>query len=72
MDEKSLGIRSEDIDVAHHGGVWREILNKMSWVVGTVYGVPYSSTKCRARETALVLARLLREVEGYPASMKKE
>ncbi len=72
MDKKSLGIPDADLDVGRHGGVWRELLNKLSWVIGTVYDVPYSSTNCRARETALVLARLLRETEGYPESMKKE
>jgi len=67
-----LGISSEDIDITTHSRVWRELLNKMSWVIGTVYGVPYSSTTCSARGEALVLARLLLADQGYPKSMMKK
>lgn len=72
MVSQPMGIPSTDIDPRAHGSVWRELLNKMSWTIGSVYGVPYSRTDSEPRQQALVLARLLLADQGYPRDMKKK
>lgn len=72
MVQEPMGISSEAIDPKSHGPVWRELLNKLSWTIGSVYGVPYSKTDSEPRKQSLVLARLLLEDQGYPRNMRKK
>jgi len=70
--QEPMGLTSAEIDPRAHGSVWRELLNKLSWTIGSVYGVSYSRTDSIPREQALVLARLLLENQGYPRAMKRK
>lgn len=46
--------------------VFKELVNKFSWAIGTTYRQRYSNTRSLSRLAALKLARTFVLAEGYP------
>jgi len=50
--------------------VFKELINKLAWVLGSTYEVKYSTTQSKARQAAMALARLVLKYHGYPRSIE--
>ncbi len=46
--------------------VFKELVNKLAWVVGSTYKKPYGNLKTSARQYAIVMAQAIVRDHGYP------
>ena len=61
-----LGLDGQDTQIALQSDVYKELINKLAWVVGSSYGVPYNNSRTQARATAIELAAALIQTHGWP------
>lgn len=66
-----LGIPPSDTIVAFQTEVFKELINKFAWALGSTYRCAYSNQKTDARQLAIRIAKRVVEVEGYPTYMRK-
>jgi len=45
---------------------FKELLNKLAWVLGSTYRKPYSGVRSPARRYALEMATVVMQEHGYP------
>jgi len=48
---------------------FKELVNKLAWVLGSTYRVPYSNVRTPARQMAITLARVTIADHGYPSQI---
>ena len=72
MDEHSLGIPAASTHALSQSHAWAELVNKLSWAIGSTYRVPYRNPRTGARLTALSMAQVLLQDHGYPAHLVKD
>jgi len=66
-----LGIPPQDTVSKLQTDAFQELVNKLAWVIGSTYRVPYSSNKTRARSQAIKFATALLRSDGYPEKIAK-
>jgi len=66
-----LGIPPSDTIVAFQTEVFKELINKFSWALGSTYRCPYSNQKTDARQLAIAMAKHVVGKQGYPTYMRK-
>jgi len=66
-----LGIPAAAAEVQLQPGFYQELVSKLAWAIGTAYRVPYSKSRCLARETALGVARSLVMDHGYGVATER-
>jgi len=49
----------------------KELVNKIAWVLGSTYRVPYANMKTDARQYAWRLVKKVLEDHGYPSKIAK-
>lgn len=52
--------------------VAKELVNKLAWVLGSTYRVPYSNIRTGARAYAWRIAKAVLQDHGYPSKIAKE
>lgn len=66
-----LGIPSSESILGFQTEVFKELINKLAWSLGSTYRVAYSNQRSDARQLAIAIAKLVVLKQGYPAYLKK-
>lgn len=66
-----MGVAAEDTHPALQTDAFKELINKLAWVLGSTYRVPYTNSKTCARTYALRMARKVLADHGYPTKIAK-
>ena len=71
LSEGPLGIPGDQTQVALQTDVFKEVVNKLAWALGSTYRRPYNNRRTRARTLAIKMATRLFSQEGWPEQIKK-
>jgi len=66
-----LGLDPLHTQPALQQDVYKELVNKLAWVLGSVYRVPYGNRKSPPRNVALKLAAEVIKTQGYPRQIAR-
>jgi len=66
-----LGVPSSDTVVGFQTEVFKELINKFAWALGSTYRLPYSNQRSPARQLAIAIAKHIVDIQGYPEYMRK-
>jgi len=69
--EDPLGIPPLDTHIALQTDVAKELCNKIAWVLGSTYRVPYANMRTNARQYAWRIVKKVLEDHGYPSKIAK-
>jgi len=69
--ESPLGVPPLDTHLALQTDVAKELCNKIAWVLGSTYRVPYANMKTDARQYAWRIVKKVLEDHGYPSKIAK-
>ena len=69
--ETPLGIPPLDTHIALQTDVAKELCNKIAWVIGSTYRVPYANMKTDARQYAWRIVKKVLLDHGYPSKIAK-
>jgi len=72
LAEVALGIPPGDCHVALQTDVVKELVNKMAWVLGSVYRRNYSNMKTPTRAYAWRIVKRVIEDNGYPEKIGRD
>jgi len=65
-DNESIGVPIEDTHPALQTDVYKELINKFAWVIGSTYRAPYRNKLTQTRKLAAELAKIVIDSAGYP------
>jgi len=71
LTENPLGIPPSEAQIALHQDVVKELVNKIAWVLGSVYRRNYSNMRTPARAYAWRIVKKCIEDHGYPDKISK-
>lgn len=66
-----LGVPAPTTIVGFQTEVFKELINKFAWALGSTYRLPYSNQGTKARRLATLIAKHVVEKQGYPEYMEK-
>lgn len=66
-----LGIPANESIVGFQTEVFKELINKLAWAVGSTYRKQYRNRRTSARQVAIDLAKAVVIEHGYPEFMRK-
>jgi len=69
--ETPLGVPPLDTHIALQTDVAKELCNKIAWVLGSTYRVPYANMRTDARQYAWRVVKRVLEDHGYPSKIAK-
>lgn len=69
--EEPLGIPPDQAQLALQTDACKEMVNKISWVLGSTYRVSYSNMKTPARAYAWRIVKQVIKDHGYPSKIAK-
>lgn len=61
-----LGLPAAQCQPALQSDMYKELVNKLAWVLGSTYSAPYGNIRTQARATAIELATAVVLAHGYP------
>lgn len=67
-----LGIPAHLTEPGLQSDVFKELINKFAWAVGSTYRRSYNQRRSNVRVVALELAIKVLESEGYPSFISKD
>jgi len=67
----AFGIPVEEAVVALQTDAYKELINKLAWVIGSFYRVSYSSSRLPPRQYAVRVAKAILSTHGYPRKIAK-
>jgi len=70
-DDPTLGVPPLDTHLALQTDVAKELVNKIAWVLGSTYRVPYANMRTDARQYAWRIVKKVLEDHGYPRKIAK-
>ena len=70
--EDPLGIPPYEAQLALQADAVKELVNKVAWVLGSVYRQNYSNMRTPARQYAWRVVKQMIKDHGYPAKIRKE
>lgn len=68
---RPFGLPSQETQVDLRSYVYKELINKIAWALGSTYRVNYSNVKMPARQYANRIAGKVISDHGFPHSIKK-
>ncbi|KKL57689.1 hypothetical protein LCGC14_2232890 [marine sediment metagenome] len=71
LADLALGIPPSEAQIALTQDVVKELVNKIAWVLGSVYRVNYSNMRTPARSYAWRIVKKVLEDHGYPDKIRK-
>jgi len=71
LSDHPLGIPSADTQDALKQDHYKELVNKVAWVLGTTYGRPYSNINLPARKYAQRIVGAIVRDHGFPRILAK-
>ena len=66
-----MGVEAGETHPALQSDAFKELINKLAWVLGSTYRVPYSNVRTAARAYAQRIAQATLKDHGYPSSISK-
>jgi len=69
--ETPLGVPPLETHLALQTDVAKELVNKIAWVLGSTYRVPYANMRTDARQYAWRIVKKVIEDHGYPSKISK-
>ena len=69
--DEPLGIPPLETHLALQTDVAKELCNKIAWVLGSTYRVPYANMRTEARQYAWRIVKRVLEDHGYPSKIAK-
>lgn len=69
--EGPLGIPASSTDIGSQADAFKEVVNKLSWALGSSYRRPYNNGRMKVRQLAVKIATRLIAQEGWPRSIEK-
>jgi len=70
-DDPPLGVAPLDTHLGLQTDSAKELCNKIAWVLGSTYRVPYANMKTDARRYAWRIVKKILEDNGYPSKIAK-
>jgi len=70
--EGPLGLPSAETILGFQTEVFKELINKFAWALGSTYRAPYSNQRTAVRQLAIRLAKAVVHGQGYPQYMAKK
>lgn len=71
LSDQPLGIPPSDAQLALQTDAVKELVNKIAWVLGSVYRQSYSNMRTPARVYAWRIVKQVIKDHGYPAKISK-
>jgi len=71
LSDDALGIPPHQAQLALQTDVCKELVNKIAWVLGSVYRQNYSNMRSPARQYAWRIVKQVVKDHGYPEKIKK-
>jgi len=71
LTPETLGVPALDTHLALQTDVAKELCNKIAWVLGSTYRVPYANMRTDARQYAWRIVKKVLEDHGYPSKIAK-
>ena len=71
LADLAMGIPPSESQIALQQDVVKELVNKVAWVLGSVYRVNYSSMRTPARAYSWRIVKKVLEDHGYPRKIQK-
>jgi len=71
-DGEGMGIPTSETQPSLQTEAFKELVNKLSWAIGSTFRSSYSSPKSPARELAVRVAKRIMELHGYPRTIARE
>jgi len=72
LSEQPLGVAPHKAIIGLQQDVVKEMVNKIAWVLGSVYRQNYSNMRTPARQYAWRIVKQTIKDHGYPAKISKE
>lgn len=72
LSDTPLGIPPHEAQLALQTDVVKELVNKISWTLGSVYRQSYSSMRTPARAYAWRIVKQVIKDHGYPTKISKQ
>lgn len=71
VEGEPLGLPGKDTIVGFQTEVFKELINKFAWALGSTYRQQYSNQRTPARQLAIRMAKRVVDTQGYPEYMGK-
>jgi len=71
LGKTAMGLPAHQTQSLLQTDVFKELVNKFAWVLGTTYHAPYGNLRTVARSQALILAGDIIRRHGYPKHLAK-
>ena len=71
LKDDALGIPPSEVQIALQQDVVKELVNKVAWVLGSVYRKNYGNMKTPARAYAWRIVKMVLKDNGYPEKISK-
>jgi len=71
LREDCLGVVASETHAALQTDAFKELVNKLSWALGSTYRQPYSGVRSPARQYAIKMAQAIMRDHGYPSKIAK-
>ena len=71
LADLALGLPPSETQIALQQDCVKELVNKIAWVLGSVYRVNYSNMRTPARSYAWRIVKKVLEDNGYPSKIGK-
>ena len=68
-DPEWLGVPAALTQAALQTDAFKELVNKLSWALGSTYRTPYSGVRHPTRRLAIKMASYLVQSQGYPSKI---
>lgn len=69
-DVQALGVPATETHTPLQTDCFKELVNKIAWVLGSTYRQPYSAARSPVRLLAVRLAGAVLRSEGYPSKIR--
>jgi len=67
-----LGLPAFETQALLQTDVFKELINKLAWALGSTYRTQYGNTRTPTRQLAIALASHLVRTQGYPSKIALE
>lgn len=70
-ESEALGIPASYSIIGFQTEVFKELINKFAWALGSTYRTAYSNQKTPTRQLAISIAKHVVSRQGYPEYLRK-
>lgn len=67
-----FGLPPSETHAALQTDVFKELINKIAWAIGSTYRLQYRNTRSPGRQCAIAMAQAVVRLNGYPRHIGKD